>query len=363
MLRQKLFYKSLIAAFLAAGLLIFLVAIGIHKKPLQWGESLVGSIIYSVQEGTYSVLSGIKQLSARYFFLVGLSDENPLLKKEIEILKGEVSRLKEKEMLANRLQQLLHFKNTYGFQLIAANVIGREPGPWFQTIMIDRGQADGVLVDMGVVIPTGVVGKVIKSFSHHAQVLLITDKSSAVAAIVQRTRDEGIVQGRGDGRAHLKYLLSVAAPVAGDMLITSGLEGSFAKGMPIGKISKVERPQDSFFLNITVVPVAASQKAEEVFIVLLQKPQFLPTDGQSTSTSVATSTATATLTSTSTATATLTSTSTATSIGSSSRSIRLRPRILVKSVPPSSLLIATTTGTITATTTSTAPPPQEVNPQ
>ncbi len=270
----------MIACF-SAGIVIFLVVIGIYKKPVQWAESLVGGIIYSVQEGTYSVVSSAKGVFTHYFFLVGLSDENPRLKKEVARLLGEVNRLKEKEALASRLQRLLNFKEASPLNLIAASVIGRDAGPWFQTFMIDKGNAEGVLVDMGVIVPMGVVGKVIKTFPHNAQVLLITDTNSAIAGIVQRTREEGIIQGMGGNGVRLKYVPRLSEVIPGDILITSGLEGSFPKGIPIGKIKKVDKPEDSFFLNITLTPEISFSKLEEVFIVSLSpKPldSLLQTD-------------------------------------------------------------------------------------
>jgi rod shape-determining protein MreC len=272
MIRQNALYKRLIVSFLLAGLVIFFVVIGIYKQPLQWAGSLIGGIVYSVQEGTYSVLSGVSGVFTRYFFLVGLSDENPRLKKEIDRLSGEIVRLKEKEVLSNRLQHLLNFKSASPLQLIAASVIGRETGPWFQTMMIDKGVSEGVRVDMGVMVSTGAVGKIVKSFSHHAQVLLITDTNSAIAAIVQRTRDEGIVQGMGEGGLRLKYISRASDVLAGDVLIASGLEGSFTKGIPIGKIKRVDRPPGSLFLDITVAPELIFSKVEEVLVLSLQSP-------------------------------------------------------------------------------------------
>ncbi|MBI3597843.1 MAG: rod shape-determining protein MreC [Nitrospirae bacterium] len=271
MIRQETLYKRLVISLLSAVVVIFFVAVGIYKKPVQWAESLVGGVIYSVQEGTYTVVFGIQGVFTHYFFLVGLSDENPRLKKEIERLSGEVNRLKEKEALAVRLQGLLNFKDASPLKLIAANVIGREMGPWFQTFMINKGSSEGVLVDMGVIVPDGVVGKVIKSLPHNAQVLLMTDTNSAIAAMVQRTREGGIVQGMGENGARLKYLPRVSEVLEGDIMITSGLEGSFAKGVPIGQIKKIERPEDGFFLNITLTPAIAFSKLEEVLVLSFQE--------------------------------------------------------------------------------------------
>ncbi|MBI3358729.1 MAG: rod shape-determining protein MreC [Nitrospirae bacterium] len=224
MIRQETLYKRLVISLLSAVVVIFFVAVGIYKKPVQWAESLVGGVIYSVQEG-----------------------------------------------LAVRLQGLLNFKDASPLKLIAANVIGREMGPWFQTFMINKGSSEGVLVDMGVIVPDGVVGKVIKSLPHNAQVLLMTDTNSAIAAMVQRTREGGIVQGMGENGARLKYLPRVSEVLEGDIMITSGLEGSFAKGVPIGQIKKIERPEDGFFLNITLTPAIAFSKLEEVLVLSFQE--------------------------------------------------------------------------------------------
>lgn len=260
----------MIACF-SAGLVIFLVVIGIYKKPVEWMESMLGGLIYSVQEGTHSVVFNTGGFFTRYIFLVGLSDENPLLKKEVARLTGEINRLKEKEALAFRLQRLLNFKEASPLNLIAANVIGRETGPWFQTFMINKGYDEGVLVDMGVMVPYGAVGKIIKTFPHNAQVLLITDTNSSIAGIVQRTRHEGIIQGMGGNGMRLKYVPRLSEVIEGDILITSGLEGSFPKGIPIGRIKKVERPEDSFFLNILLNPEISFSKLEEVLVVVPQK--------------------------------------------------------------------------------------------
>ncbi len=142
---------------------------------------------------------------------------------------------------------------------------------------------------MGVITPQGVVGVVIKVGHHDAQVLLMTDRRSAVAAVVERTRDAGIVQGmasgrgegmEGVGRLHVKYMPRSAAVRPGDRLVTSGLEGSFVEGIPIGQIETINpvdnQPVDNqpdglddteMFLNVQVIPTVAFSKLEEVLII------------------------------------------------------------------------------------------------
>ena len=276
MIRKNNLYRRLLIYLLPIGLLLFLVFSRLYKVPLQWFEMVTTGVIYSVQEGTHSVTTGIGNTFSHYFFLVGLHDENALLKKEVDKLHGEVHRLQEEESRAQRLRKVLQFKQAAPWNLIAAEVIGRGADAWSNTLMINKGIQEGVRVGQGVITPRGVVGKVVKTFSHHAQVLLMTDAKSAIAAIVQRTREEGIVHGLGNGGAQMKYLPPVAKVAEGDVLITSGMEGSFTKGLRMGRIKKIQVLDDDFFLKVTVTPEISFSKLEEVLVVTLQETTLTP---------------------------------------------------------------------------------------
>jgi len=258
------------------GLLLFFVLTKLYRIPLQWVESLTGEVVYSVQAGTYNLVTGVGGVFTRYFFLVGLHDKNALLTKEIEQLHGKLHHLKEEAARAKRLRRLLRLQEASPVQFIAAEIIGRQGGAWSDTLMVNKGRFDGVRLNRGVVTPRGVVGKVIKTFPHHAHVLLMTDPKNAISAIVQRTREEGMVHGMGRGKAELKYLPPVANVVIGDVLITSGLDGSFAKGLQIGRIQEVHVPPDDFFIRATVQSEISFSKLEEVLILMPSEEEIPP---------------------------------------------------------------------------------------
>lgn len=264
--RRNLYRRFLILSFILA-LAVVLISPELQKKPLRWLEVPIGGAVYYVQQGTYAVLNGIGGVWYGYINLIHVRQENEQLRAEVERLRGENNLLKEEGALGERLQTILEYKQSAPFGLVAASVIGREPTHWFRTIIINKGETDGVKVDMGVITPAGVVGKVIKTGPHHAQILLMTDRSSAVAAIVQRTRDEGIVQGMEDGAIRLKYLPHFSEVVVGDILVTSGLEGSFAKGLKVGEIEKVEKKEHELFLQVKVTPQIDFSKLEEVLVI------------------------------------------------------------------------------------------------
>ena len=250
------------------GMLILFFVPRYQKNTIRWIDAPTSGSIFYLQTWIDATVNGIKGMLQQYLNLVHVQRENDRLSKKIEHLQGENNLLKENVALAQRLQTLLHFKNQSPIRLLAASVIGREPSHWFQTITINQGDQAGVEVDMGVMTPSGIVGRVIKVTHHSSQVLLITDSSNAVASIVQGTRDEGIIQGTADGAVRLKYISSFSDVRVGETVITSGLEGSFTKGLNIGKVASVQRQDRDRFLSIIVTPEVKISNLEEVLVIL-----------------------------------------------------------------------------------------------
>ena len=267
MFRSAFGYKRFFFLMIVLSFVVFLFSPQLQRKPVQLIGKPVGVIIYHAQAGLYSILSGVKSVWFQYVDLIHVRRENVLLREQVEELKGEANRLREDGERAQRLQALLDFKAQSPYRLISARVIGRELSNWYNSVMIDRGEKDGVAVDMGVVVPSGAVGKVVKSGPHFAQVLLITDHNSAVAAIDQRTRDQGIAEGTEKGNVRIKYLAHSSDIQPNDVMVTSGLEGSFPKGLLIGKVDRVERREHDLFLQVEVVPGVDFSKLEEVQVV------------------------------------------------------------------------------------------------
>lgn len=268
MVRRSNLYRRFLFLFLILSLIVVFVSPDFQKRPIQWIGVPVGTAVYYVQQATHGLLSGIGGVWSGYLNLIHVRKENEALRREVEQLRGENHLLKEDGLLAERLQILLDYKKRSPLKLVAAGVIGREPSHWFNTVIINKGETDGLKVDMGVITPDGVVGKVIKTAPLYSQVLLMTDRNSAVAATVQRTRDEGIVQGVEQGSIRLKYLPHFSEVAIGDVVVTSGLEGSFAKGLKIGEIEKVEKKEHDLFVQIQVTPEVDFSKLEEVLVIV-----------------------------------------------------------------------------------------------
>jgi len=229
-------------------------------SPIGWVLSWPLRAAASVQDGTAGLWSGFTELR-------GVRDENKELRKELEHLKGQNSQLREAASATERLTALLEFKKQADLSMVAAQVIGRDTGNWYRTIILNKGESDGFQPDMGVITSVGVVGRIVKTTAATSVVLLVTDPNNAIAGLVQRTRDEGIVEGTTIGLARMKYipLLSNARP--GDRVVTSGLVGGFPRGLAIGTITRIDKDEGALFQFAELAPDVDVNRVEEVLVI------------------------------------------------------------------------------------------------
>lgn len=202
-----------------------------------------------------------------YIYLIGLKDENRLLRDETAELRERVNALNEAIQENQRLKELLSFKEATGYGTTTARVIGSSPLSSFKTITIGRGSIDGIRKDMAVVTKDGVIGRILSTASNTSKVLLITDRNSDVDALIQRSRDRGIAEGGDSGLIQLKYLSRNADVVVGDLVLTSGIGGVFKKGWIIGTISRLDIKSGGLFQFVEIEPAVNFSKLEEVLVI------------------------------------------------------------------------------------------------
>jgi len=215
----------------------------------------------AVGSGTEAATAALEDATASDNTLKGLRDQN-------EKLREEIIRLEEYRQEAIRLEGLLNIKDYYSINSVTARVINRSTSAWEKTITIDKGERDGVITGLPVMGSTGVIGQVISATSVTAEIRLLTDPQSGVAVLIQSNRQEGIVRGSLEG---LLYLENVGVDVAvkvGDVVITSGLGGSYFRGLTIGTVMKVDENQGGSTRKIVVAPNAKTGPLEEVLVVL-----------------------------------------------------------------------------------------------
>jgi len=218
------------------------------EKALVWIQTSTGSLWHN------------------YFYLRGVRAENRQLKDQIERMRLEQVRMSQDADQARRLQALLAFKEQFISRTMAAQVIGSSGSEQSRSVYIDKGEKDGIKPDMAVITADGVVGKVLRVYGSTSLVLLISDQSSGVGAILEKSRLQGILRGTPAGEVTLEKVMSDETVAQGELVLTSGGDRIFPKGLPIGTVTRVF-PGNEGFLNIRLKPAADLSKLEEVLVV------------------------------------------------------------------------------------------------
>ena len=248
---------------------IIILSINSRQKNSSHGAGGVAiSLIAPFQKMVTGTLRFTHHIWSHYFHLVSTAEENDRLLRLLREAGERDHRFSELDVANRRMRSLLAFQQTMDRKVIAAEVIGKDPSPWFKTLIIDKGSKDGLGKGLPVVIPEGVVGQITEVAAGYAKVLLIIDQNNAVDALVQRTRARGIVTGETTGRCRFKYVLRKHDVEVGDVLISSGLDGVFPKGLRVGAVTGVMRRNSGIFQEVSVMPFVNFEQLEEVLIVL-----------------------------------------------------------------------------------------------
>jgi rod shape-determining protein MreC len=228
-------------------------------------------VVTPFERGLVWVQTSSGNLWHNYFYLRGVRAENRQLKEQIEQMRVEQVRLTEDAAQARRLQTLLAFKEQFVSKTVAAQVIGTSGSDLSRIIYVDKGENAGIKPDMAVITADGIVGKVLLAGPNEARVLLISDQTSGVGAILEKSRLQGVLRGTSNGEIVLERVMADEQVQPGETVLTSGGDQIFPKGMRVGTVTNVSNGKD-LFLNIQIKPAANLGRLEEV-LVLTEKQE------------------------------------------------------------------------------------------
>jgi rod shape-determining protein MreC len=271
--KKALMFASLIV--LAVGGIIAISFFGMR------GYSPVGigaiPVMAPVQKSVSCVVYAIKDVWNHYFFLVSAAKQNDELKKALGDVLEQNNQCKETSLANIRMRYMLNFRKKTGQEVLVAEVIAKDPSPWFKSLVIDKGTQDGVKKGLPVVVPEGIAGIITEASSRYSKVQMIIDRNAAVDALVQRSRARGILKGNASGQCLFQYVPRKHDVEVGDTLVSSGLDGVFPKGLRVGEVSVVNKSGTGIFQEVVVSPYADFEKLEEVLVVL-NPPKYEFTD-------------------------------------------------------------------------------------
>jgi rod shape-determining protein MreC len=235
-------------------------------------EQLVFAVFTPLQRAVSATVRGVQDAWSAYLDLRGVHQDNQRLQERIRGLEMQLQEQRHLAQEAERLRDVLELRRILPLDTVVAEVVARDGLPWFRTLIIDKGTSDGVTLNAPVLAPSGVVGRVIETGPYAAKVQLLLDRESGVGVLVERSRVNGVLQGRvgpADEAAVellMKYVPALADVAVGDVVVTSGLDRIYPKGLVVGRIRAVGTGS-GLFKDVLVTPSAGFDRLEEVLVV------------------------------------------------------------------------------------------------
>ena len=203
-----------------------------------------------------------------YFQLVGTNKENKDLKTENAKLASKLQRLGECQVENTRLHKLFQFQQKQAQKTLAARVISKDLLLDQESLIIDKGSTHGVKRLQGVISTRGIVGYTIDVKAGSSQVLLLSNHNASVDALIQRTRARGIVSGLSSKTFQLNYIMRQSDARKGDQVVTSGRQGFFPKGFPIGTVRDVKLSPTGISYLAKIDPSVEMNRLENVLVIV-----------------------------------------------------------------------------------------------
>jgi rod shape-determining protein MreC len=273
-IRSRVLLAGLTALLVGVALINMVIdrrALAQGGRELAWWSGLALDIAAPIQKVVAAPFEAARSSWGDYVALVDVERENHDLRERLAQAEDENLQLKEALVASGRLGRIAEMREEFDVPMLRAELVGLDASTWFRSVLIDRGRNHGVHSGMPLISEQGLVGLITATSRNAAKGMLLLDRQSAVSAVVQRSRDRGIVRGTGDGLV-FEFTGRDADVAPGDVLITSGLGGVVPKGLRIGAVSTVGGPDAQLLRHASVDPAVDFGRLEEVFVMLRRGP-------------------------------------------------------------------------------------------
>ncbi|MCX5666132.1 MAG: rod shape-determining protein MreC [Candidatus Omnitrophica bacterium] len=225
----------------------------------------------NITDTSTPILKGLRSffgMLERVTPFAAVREENSILHDRVDLL----TRMAEETLAINdenaRLRSLLDFRKLIPYTSIPAQVIGRDPSNWSNSLIIDKGSSSGIKTNMAVISTRGLVGRIVETGKISSKALLITDPNLRVGILIRRNRQGGILTGTPGGRCKIIYISLDSDVKPGDKVMTAGFGSVFPKGILIGEIEKVGREEGRLYKYAILKPSQDLSRLEEVLCII-----------------------------------------------------------------------------------------------
>ena len=240
-----------------------------YSKP---SKIVSGAIVVPLQDGMNGIGKWFTNKADYFNSVKKLTKKNKELESQVNELTEENSLLAQNKYELERLRDLYQLDQDYSsYEKIAANVIGKDSGNWFDIFTINKGSKDGIKKDMNVISGGGLVGIVTDVGKDYAKVRAIIDDESSVSVSFANTSDTGIVSGdlklMDDGVMNVTEVLKDAKVTEGDMVVTSKISDKFVPGILVGYVTNIKLDSSELTQSGQIIPVVDFKHIDEVLVI------------------------------------------------------------------------------------------------
>jgi rod shape-determining protein MreC len=239
---------------------------------LEWVRMAASTAAYPLQRAAYLPVEGAGGVGKYFSSLATLHQENDELRHKQLAVANLLLRQQHLEDENKRLRALFDMRAHQPVSGIIADIQYAVRDPFSRRVIINKGMQEGILSGQAVVDEIGVIGQVTRVFPLMSEVTLLTDKNQAIPVEVQRNGLRTILAGAGSNGMELRFLASNAEVQVGDVLVTSGLDGIYLRGLPVARVSAIERDSAFLFARIRCTPLAGVERHGQV-LVLARPPE------------------------------------------------------------------------------------------
>lgn len=254
-----------LAFFVSLSIVLLVADLRFHT--LEWARLAVATAAWPLQRLAWLPIDAAGGFGEYFQRLTTVQAENEALKKKQLEAANLLLRQQHLEDENMRLRALLDMRTRQPVEGRIAEILYAARDPFSRRVVIDKGMQHGIEAGQAVIDDIGVIGQVTRVFPLTSEVSLLTDKEQAIPVQVQRNGLRAVLAGAGSGQMELRFLAANAEIQVGDVLVTSGLDGVYLQGLPVAKVSKIDRDNSFAFARITCQPLAGVERHGLVLVM------------------------------------------------------------------------------------------------